>query len=162
MEPPRQLFRAIPAPQRAAHSETFGRHERSAGGPVRQCWPSLMLLLLLPACASTPAHPPDISAASDAVWHHYVNQRVAFRGVLSLRGKIGALVVVAGRPIYVVSHDNFTWGEPYVSMENREVEVTGTLRYAPRAMPVTDTVAASPEHFFIDAETASIRLVQKR
>ena len=118
--------------------------------------------LLLTACASTPAQPPDISAASDAVWHHYVNRRVALRGVFSLRGKTGPFVVVAGRPIYVVSHDNFTWGEPYMSMENRQVEVTGTLRYAPRVTPVTDAMAASPEHFFIDAETASIRLAQKR
>ncbi len=130
---------------------------------MRQCWPSLMLLLLLPACASTPPNPPDISAASDAVWRHYVNQRVAFRGVFSLRGKIGAFVVVAAaRPIYVVSHGNFTWGEPYVGMENREVEVIGTLRYAQETMPITDAMQASPEHFFVDAETASIKAAQKR
>ncbi len=118
------------------------------------------VVLLLAGCTPTPSCPPDVTGATGANLQRHVGEPVTFRGTFSVRGKAGPFVVGAGQPIYLVPRGTFTWGEPFVGMEQREVRVTGTLRHAFAATPNTDAVAASGDYFFVEAETAIVRLVE--
>ncbi len=121
---------------------------------------ALVVLLLLAGCTPVPSRPPDVTGATRANLQGHVGEPVTFRGKFSLRGKVGPFVVGAGQPIYLVPRGTFTWGEPYAGMEQREVWVTGTLRRASAATPDADAVAASGDYFFVEAETAIVRLVE--
>ena len=113
--------------------------------------------------AATPAAAADLSAASDAEWHRHVGQTVSLRGSFSLRGKVGPFILVSERPVYLVSHGAFSWGERYERMEGRHVQVTGILRFAhyPEASPDSLPVSRPSDHFYFDAASASVELSQK-
>ncbi|HVS81060.1 MAG TPA: hypothetical protein VHE60_04940 [Pyrinomonadaceae bacterium] len=142
---------------------------------------SLALLLAAGKCAqraSTPTKvqraptPPeaqqvstrlDLTSASDNDLQQHLGESVTMRGQFSLRGKLGPFILVGGRPIYLIPHGSFSWGEPYASMEGRNVRVTGTLRFAryppppPQALPE----GRAPDHFYFEAETAKVELVRR-
>jgi hypothetical protein len=61
--------------------------------------------------------------------------------------------------VYLIAEASFTWGEPYVSLENREVTITGVLRrYEPTraATPIPDAVQQSMAHFFFEMRNTTI------
>ena len=114
------------------------------------------------ALAPAPA-PFDLTGTPDAELQKHVGENVTMHGQFSLYGKIGPFILVAGRPIYLVPHGSFSWGEPYASMEGQDVRVTGTLRFAhdPEPPPGDSPVARAPDHFYFEAETAKVELSQK-
>lgn len=133
---------------------------------------SLAILLAAAGCghhASMPrAVPPaptliDLTGAPDSELQQHLGERVTMRGQFSLRGKLGPLVLVGNRPVYLMLKGSFSWGEPYASMEGKDVRVTGTLRFAHYpASPTGDLPEGrAPDHFYFEAETAKIELSQR-
>jgi hypothetical protein len=105
----------------------------------------------------------DLTGASDSELQQHLGESVIMRGRFSLRGKIGPFILVGGRPVYLVSKGSFSWGEPYASMEGRDVRVTGTLRFAHYPEPTPDALPAgrAPDHFYFEAETAKVELSER-
>jgi hypothetical protein len=96
-----------------------------------------------------------------------VGQKVTLRGRFSLRGKHDPFVLVGKDQVYLIpdmrNTGTFTWSEPYASMDNREVIVTGVLkRYEPSlpAVPVPVTVQQSPPYFFLELRDTTIFLAR--
>ena len=130
---------------------------------------SISLAAILAGCsqralAPTPAPAPfDLAGAPDAEMQKHVGENVTMHGQFSLYGKIGPFILVAGRPIYLVAHGSFSWGERYASMEGQDVRVIGTLRFAhePEPPPGDSPVARASDHFYFEAETVKVELSQK-
>jgi hypothetical protein len=132
----------------------------------------LVLLMATAGCAhrvSSPLEaqraqtPLDLTGASDAELQQHLGQLVTMRGQFSLRGKVGPFILVAGRPVYLVSKGSFSWGEPYARMEGQDVRVTGTLRFVHYPQPPTGALpeGRATDHFYFEAETAKIELSQR-
>ena len=130
---------------------------------------SLAILLATAGCAHRasvpravqPARSPiDLTNAPDSELQQHLGQRVTMRGQFSLRGKLGPFILAGGRPIYLVPKGSFSWGEPYASMEGKEVRVTGMLRFAhyPVSPPEALPEGRPSDHFYFEAETAKIEL----
>ncbi len=103
----------------------------------------------------------DLTGASEGVLQWHVGERVTMKGTFSLRGKIGPFIRVGGRPIYLESQRSISWGETYAKMEGKQVVVTGTLRFVHH--PVEPSAKDMPvgraeDHFYFDAETATVML----
>ena len=133
---------------------------------------SLALILAAAGCAkhvsTTPVAqraptPLDLTKAPDSELQKHLGESVRLRGQFSLRGKIGPFILVGGRPVYLVSNESFSWGEPYASMEGKDVRVTGTLRFAhyPEPPPGALPEGHAPDHFYFEAETAKVELSQR-
>lgn len=131
----------------------------------------LALLLVAAGCVHRASRPPavqpaptplDLSGASDRELQRHLGERVTMRGRFSLRGKVGPFILAGGRPIYLVPTGSFSWGEPYVSMEGKDVRVAGTLRFAHYTEPPPDALpeGRAPDHYYFEAETAKIELSQ--
>jgi hypothetical protein len=131
---------------------------------------SLAAILAAAGCSQraptpTPTSAPfDLTGAPDSELQQHLGENVTMQGQFSLRGKIGPFILVAGRPIYLVSRGSFSWGEPYASMEGQDVQVTGTLRFAhdPEPPPGDSPVARASDHFYFEAETAKVEVSQKK
>ena len=129
---------------------------------------SLAAILVAAGCsrrAMTPTPAPfDLTGAPDSELQQHLGENVTMHSQFSLYGKIGPFILVAGRPIYLVSHGSFSWGESYASMEGQDVRVTGTLRFAhyPTPPPQALPVARALDHFYFEAETAKVELVKRR
>jgi hypothetical protein len=128
---------------------------------------SLAAILVAAGCsqrAMTPTPAPfDLTGAPDSELQQHLGENVTMHGQFSLYGKIGPFILIAGRPIYLVPHGSFSWGESYASMEGQDVRVTGTLRFAHSSEPSPgdSTVARASDHFYFEAETAKVELSQK-
>lgn len=133
---------------------------------------SLAILIAVAGCANRSAKPLavpadqtpfDLTNASEGELQQHLGERVTMRGNFSLRGKIGPFILVGQRPIYLVPKGSFSWGEPYVSMEGRNVRVTGTLRFVHYPDPSPEALPAgrAPDHFYFEAETAKVELSER-
>lgn len=92
-----------------------------------------------------------------------VGQTVTLRGRFSLRGKQAPFVLVGEEPVYLVAEAPFTWGEPYIGMENREVIIVGVLkRFEPprTATPIPDGVQQLPPYFFFEMRDTTISVAR--
>ena len=120
-------------------------------------------LQLPPAAGPRAPTPTDLTGASDSELRRHLGETVTMRGVFSLRGKVGPLILVDGRPIYLESARRFSWGESYAKMEGKEVGVTGTLRFAHYSHPRSSKalpVGQATDHFYFDADTAKVELIE--
>ena len=133
---------------------------------------SLALVLATAGCAHHASIPRavqpsltliDLTSASDSELQQHLGQRVTMHGRFSLRGKLGPFILVGDRPIYLVPKGSFSWGEPYASMEGRDVRVTGTLRFAhyPEPTPQALPEGRAYDHFYFEAETAKVELSER-
>jgi hypothetical protein len=133
---------------------------------------SLVILLTAAGCthrASIPRAvqpaltPVDLTTAPDKELRKHLGERVTIRGQFSLRGKIGPFILVGGRPIYLVPKGSFSWGEPYASMEGRDVLDTGTLRFAryPESLPGDLPEGRAADHYYFEAETAKVEVSER-
>ena len=133
---------------------------------------SLVLLLAIGGCAHHASKtlvvqraptPVELTSAPDSELQKHLGEKVTMRGQFSLRGKVGPFILVGGRPIYFVAKGPFSWGEPYASMEGKDVRATGTLRFAhyPEPTPTALPAGRSPDHFYFEAETAKVELIQR-
>ena len=106
----------------------------------------------------------DATAASHEALHTLIGKQVTIRGAFSLYGKFGAYVLLGNRQVvYLVPKGSFTWGEPYSEMDGKLVAATGTLRFyhTPNADPADPAVARAPDYFYLEAETAQVRLISR-
>ena len=97
----------------------------------------------------------NLDMASESELLSHVGEKVTLHGKWSLGGVIGPYILTRHAEVYLVSKGNFSWGEKYARMEGREVRVTGVLRYA-HYEPSTEQ--HPPDHFYFEAETATIEL----
>ena len=91
-----------------------------------------------------------------------VGQPVTLRGIFSLRGKLGPFVMIGDRQVYLIAGGSFSWGREYTSMEGNRVTISGTLRFF-KAPPVREgpiAEARSPDHYYMEAESARVELVK--
>lgn len=117
-----------------------------------------------PVAVQRPAAPPDLTGAQDSELQRHLAQNVMMRGIFSLRGKLGPLILVAGRPIYLESRGRFSWGDAYAGMEDKEVRVTGTLRFAHYPKPPSGALpeGRASDHFYFEAETVRVELTKEQ
>jgi hypothetical protein len=118
---------------------------------------SFVVLLTVVGCSHGPVA--RQATSSDAELQRLVGQSVTLHGRFELAGKVGPYIQRAGEPVYLVPHGSFSWGSDYERMQGKLVSVTGTLRFqhSERAK-LSDAVAEPPDYFYLDAETAKIRL----
>ena len=126
----------------------------------------LSAAIVIPAggCDHPRSTPEDATAASYEVLHTLIGKQVTIRGTFSLRGKFGPYVLLGNqRVVYVVPTGSFTWGEAYSEMEGKLVAATGTLSvyHAPNAEPADPALARAPDYFYLEAETAQLRLISR-
>ena len=108
--------------------------------------------------------PLDLTDASESELRKHIGESVTMRGTFSLFGvKLAPFILVSGRPIYLESKIPISLGEPYVSMQDKDVRVTGTLRFAQYPKPPPGDLPAGrvPDHFYIEQETAKVELGNK-
>jgi len=106
--------------------------------------------------------PEDATAASYEVLHTLIGKQVTIRGTFSLRGKFGPYVLLGNQQVvYLIPGGAFTSGEPYSEMEGKLVAATGTLSFYhwPNAEPADPAFARAPDYFYLEAETAHLRLI---
>jgi hypothetical protein len=106
--------------------------------------------------------PENATAASYEVLHTLIGKQVTVRGTFSLRGKFGPYVLLGNQQVvYLVPRGSFTWGEPYSEMEGKLVAATGTLSFyhRPNPEPADPAFARAPDYFYLEAETAHLRLI---
>ena len=121
------------------------------------------LSIVVPAggCDHPRSTPEDATAGSYEVSHTLIGEQVTIRGTFSLRGKFGPYVLLGNQQVvYLVPSGSFKWGKPYSEMEGKLVAATGTLRFfqAPNAEPADPAFARAPDYFYLEAETAQLRL----
>lgn len=123
-----------------------------------------LLTLAVSGCAQErPVAPGQQPAKRPLQLRERVGQRVTLRGRFSLWGKQAPFVLVGEEPVYLIADAPFTWGEPYTSMENREVTITGVLRRfePPRtATPLPDSVQQLPPYFFFELRDTTISVAR--
>lgn len=126
---------------------------------------SMAIVVLAGGCDHPRSAPEDASPASYGLFPTLVGKQVTIRGKFSLRGKFGPFVVLDNQQVVYLepAGSSFTWGEPYAEMEGRLVAATGTLRFyhGPTAKPTDRAVARAPDHFYLEAETAQVRLIDR-
>ena len=126
---------------------------------------SIAIVVLAGGCHHPRSTPGDAATtASDEVLHTLIGTQVTIRGTFSLRGKFGPYVLLGNQHVvYLVPRGSFTWGEPYSEMEGKLVAATGTLRFyhEPNAEPENPAVARPPDYFYLEAETAQLRLISR-
>ena len=124
---------------------------------------SITMVLLTGGCEH-PRSTPEGATVANEVSHALIGKQITVRGKFSLRGKFGAYVSLDNQKVvYLVPRGSFTWGEPYSEMEGKLVAATGTLRFyhAPNAEPADRAVARAPDYFYLEAETAQVRLINR-
>ncbi len=124
---------------------------------------SAAFLLAGTGCAYHTPTPPDLTSASETELRQHLGEQVTLRGPFSLRGKVGPYILVRDRPVYLVSHGTFSWGERYEQLEGRDVSVTGTLRFAhyPEASRNGLPLGRPADHFYFEAASAKVELSQQ-
>jgi hypothetical protein len=131
---------------------------------------SLAVLLGVAGCVLETSR--GTACANTVGFDRRIQQRVAAaprrechhaRSVLAPRKGWPPFILVGGRPIYLVPHGSFSWGEPYASMEGHDVRVTGTLRFAHYPDHTTESLPVGRVHddFYFEAETAKVELSQR-
>lgn len=105
-----------------------------------------------------PAQPIDLTGTPEEVWRQHVAKEVTVHGRFSLQGKIGPMVVIGGKEIYIKPKSARSWVEQFGKFEDREVSVTGILRYwqSPDVPQGPVTEARIPSHFYFEEETVNI------
>lgn len=107
---------------------------------------------------------PSATVASYEALQTLIGKQVTLRGTFSLNGKFGAYVLLGDQHgVYLVPSRSFTWGKPYSEMEGKLVAATGTLRFyhGPKAEPAGRAVARAPDYFYLEAETAQVRVISR-
>jgi hypothetical protein len=125
---------------------------------------SVAIVVLAGGCDHPRSTSEDATAAFFEELHTLIGQQVTLRGTFSLRGKFGPYVLLGNQQVvYLVPRGSFTWGEPYSEMEGKLVAATGTLRFyhAPNAEPAARAFARAPDYFYLEAETAQLRLITR-
>lgn len=137
---------------------------RLSKGLRRVIFLAIAIVVLTGGCDHPPSTPKDLTAASYEALHELIGKQVTIRGKFSLRGKFGAYVLLDNEhAVYLVPKGSFTWGEPYSQMEGKLVAATGTLSFyhSPDAEPADPAVARAPDYFYLEAETAQVRLISR-
>ena len=123
---------------------------------------SIAIVVLAAGCDNPRSAPEDATAASHEVLQTLIGKQVTIRGKFSLYGKFGPYVLLGNQQlVYLVPRGSFTWGKPYSEMEGKLVAATGTLRFFhfPDAEPADPAKARPPDYFYLEAETAQLRLI---
>ncbi len=121
-------------------------------------------IVVLAGCNHPRSTPVDATAVSDEVSHTLIGKQVTIRGKFSLNGKFGPYVLLGNRQVvYLVPKGSFTWGKPYSEMEGKLVAATGILSFyhAPDAGSADRAFARAPDYFYLEAETAQLRLISQ-
>ena len=122
------------------------------------------IVVLAGGCDHPRSTPADATAASDEVSHTLIGKQITIRGKFSLRGKFGPYVLLGNQQVvYLEPRGSFTWEKPYSEMEGKLVAATGTLRFyhSPDAEPAYPARARAVDHFYLEAETAQLRLISR-
>ena len=114
-------------------------------------------LLIVAGCSNAPiAHD---TAISDSALQHLVGKTVTLHGQLELAGKVGPYIHRNGAPVYLVPSSSFNWGSDYERMQGKAVSITGVLRFRHFENAGTSGMVDQPsDYFYLDAETAKVRL----
>jgi hypothetical protein len=111
-------------------------------------------LLIVSGCSHSP-----VARSSDSELQRLVGQTVTLRGQFELAGKVGPYIHRSGEPVYLVPQGSFSWGSDYERMQGKVVSIAGVLRFRHfKHTATSDTVAQPSDYFYLDAETAKIRL----
>ena len=125
---------------------------------------SIAIVALAGGCDHPRSTPEAATATSYEVLPTLIGKQVTIRGKFSLWGKFGPYVLLDNQHgVYLVPKGSFTWGKPYSEMEGKLVAATGTLCFyhAPDAEPADRAVARAPDYFYLEAETAQLRLISR-
>jgi hypothetical protein len=123
---------------------------------------SITLIALAGGCDHSRSAPQNATASSSEVSQALIGKQITIQGKFSLLGKAGPYVVLDKQQVvYLVSRGSFTWGTPYSEMEGKLVAATGTLRFfhSPESSPAGQTKARPPDYFYLEVETAQVRLI---
>jgi hypothetical protein len=124
------------------------------------------MVVLAGGCGRPRATPEAEIAASNEVSQvsqALIGKRITIRGKFSLQSKITVASVWLDSHEAVYLQHKGEWGPPYSEWEGKLVAVTGILRFyhAPPAEPTDRTVARLPDHFYFEAETAQVWLINR-
>jgi hypothetical protein len=137
---------------------------RLSKGLLAATFLSIAIVVLAGGCDHPRSTPEDEIPASYKVLHTLIGKQVTIRGTFSLRGKFGPYVLLPNQQVvYIVPSGSFTWGKPYSEMEGKLVAATGTLSFyhAPNAEPADRAIARAPDYFYLEAETAQLRVISR-
>lgn len=123
---------------------------------------SISIVVLAGGCNHPRSTPQGATAPSSGVSQAHIGKQITVRGKFFLNGKIAPYVLLDDQQqVYLKSNGSFVWGDPYSAMEGKLVEATGTLRFhhSPDAGPADETRTRTPDHYYLDAETAHLQLI---
>src|SRR5579864_311446 len=128
------------------------------GAYPREVWPIKIISVdPAPPCGQGSPKPDFYDEVSQAL----VGQQITIRGRFSLHGKIAPASVMLDNHEVVYLPASWGWGATYSEMEGKRVAATGILRFyhAPPAERTDRPEARLPDHFFLEAETTQVRLI---
>ena len=97
--------------------------------------------------------------SSDAELQRLIGQNVTLSGQFEMAGVVGPYIHRQGEPVYLVPHGSFSWGSDYERMQGKVVTIAGTLHFRHFERVATNAMMNQPfDYFYLDAETAKIRL----
>jgi hypothetical protein len=124
---------------------------------------SIAIVVLAGGCDHPRSTPEGATAASyevSQVSHTLIGKQITIRGKFSSLTKGSPYVVLDNQQeVYLESRGSFTSGDPYSKMNGKLVEATGTLRFYHDPAPVDETRQREPDHFYLEAEIAQLRLI---
>ncbi len=129
------------------------------GAYPREVWP-IRIISVDPAQPCGPGTPrPDFY---DEVSQTLIGNQITIRGKLSLRGKITPAYVALDDHQVVYLPASWKWRSAYSGMEGKRVAATGILRFyhARDPEPTDNSRARLPDHFYLEAETTQLRLIE--
>jgi hypothetical protein len=125
---------------------------------------SIPIVVLTGGCNHPRSTPQGRTATYSEVSQARIGKQITIRGKFLLNGKIAPYVLLDNQQqVYLKPHGSFMWGDPYSAMEGKLVEATGTLRFhhSPKAEPAEETRTRTPDHYYLEAETAHLQLINQ-
>jgi len=115
-----------------------------------------------PKTSEAPSGPESATVTTDVSRAH-IGGQITVHGKFSMRGKIAPACVELDNHQVVYFKGSWGWGEPFSEMEGKRVAATGTLSFyhAPPAKPTERRIAQLPDHYYFEADTTLMRLIEQ-
>jgi hypothetical protein len=119
---------------------------------------SVAIVVIAAGCNHSRSTPED-TTVSHEVSQALVGRQVTIRGKFSSQVKADPYVVLDNQQEVWIGPRESELEDTYARLDGKLVEATGSLRFYHNPAPVDETTQREPDHFYFEARTTQLRLV---